>query len=167
MFSISLLYRKSKDYIYNYVDRVRVAESTVQDYKCPARGSGWRHNNSISHLDLATSCPTAAFGLNHWSSQHLPHHQLRHSRSLDYNHIDRCNDALDIADYCWHLDHETDLYEDDENLEFEQTGSGLKYVSERHIAQQQQQQYRDFKCGKSHYYANVKVTYKLFNRRFS
>ncbi|KAL9911700.1 javelin isoform 1-T1 [Glossina fuscipes fuscipes] len=144
--------RKSKDYIYNYVDRVRVAENTVQDYKCPARGSGWRHNNSISHLDLATSCPTAAFGLNHWSSQHLPHHQLRHSRSLDYNHIDRCKDALDIADYCWHLDHETDLYEDDENLEFEQTGSGLKYVSERHIAQQQQQQYRDFKCaeGNSH-----------------
>lgn len=94
------------------MDRIRLAESALQNQKYPVRGFGWRHNNSISHLDLATSCASAASGLNRWppiisgahhQHHHLPKHQLRHSRSLEYNHIDRCKDGLDQTDYYWHL----------------------------------------------------------------
>lgn len=109
----SLPLRRSKELTYNYVDRVRLAEHSLQqDYRCPTRGSGWRHNNkSISHLDLATSCHSTAFGPSHW-----PHNrQLRHSRSLDYAHLtERCKDPLDIAEFYWRLDPEGDaLYEDE------------------------------------------------------
>ncbi|XP_028897629.1 protein javelin [Zeugodacus cucurbitae] len=105
--------RRSKELTYNYVDRVRLAEHSLQqDYRCPTRGSGWRHNNkSISHLDLATSCHSTAFGPSHW-----PHNrQLRHSRSLDYAHLtERCKDPLEIAEFYWRLDPEGDaLYEDE------------------------------------------------------
>ncbi|XP_018802320.1 PREDICTED: uncharacterized protein LOC108977198 isoform X3 [Bactrocera latifrons] len=105
--------KRSKELTYNYVDRVRLAEHSLQqDYRCPTRGSGWRHNNkSISHLDLATSCHSTAFGPSHW-----PHNrQLRHSRSLDYAHLtERCKDPLDIAEFYWRLDPDGDaLYEDE------------------------------------------------------
>uniref|UniRef100_A0A1I8NP76 Uncharacterized protein n=1 Tax=Stomoxys calcitrans TaxID=35570 RepID=A0A1I8NP76_STOCA len=145
-----LRYRKSKEYIYNYVDRVRFAEGSFPDYKCPSRGSGWRHNKSISHLDLATSCHSSASGLNHWPSAHPSrHHQLRHSRSLDYNHIDRCKDALDIAEYYWRFDHDPEVYDEEEEEEIDiepvNTGSQLKYVSEHH-------HYRDFKCADENYH---------------
>lgn len=96
------------------MDRIRLAESALQNHKHPVRGFGWRHNNSISHLDLATSCASAASGLNRWppitSGGHhpFPKNQLRHSRSLDYNHIDRCKDGLDTTEYYWHLDASVD-----------------------------------------------------------
>lgn len=106
---------------------------------------------------MATSCHSAAAGLNHWSSSshQARHHQLRHSRSLDYNHIDRCKDALDIAEYYWRLEPEPEVYDEEEEeiiIEPEpHTGSAqqqqqqqLKYVSEHHLTQH----YRDFKCGK-------------------
>ncbi|XP_061388414.1 protein javelin [Musca vetustissima] len=148
---------KSKEYIYNYVDRVRFAESSFPDYKYPSRGSGWRHNKSISHLDLATSCHSAASGLNHWpssGSHQSSRHQLRHSRSLDYNHIDRCKDALDIAEYYWRLDHEPEIYDEEEEIEFEpeHKGSQLKYVSEHH--------YRDFKCADDNYHHSANNIYQ-------
>ncbi|XP_053955069.1 protein javelin [Anastrepha ludens] len=134
--------RRTKELTYNYVDRVRLAEHSLQqDYKCPTRGSGWRHNNkSISHLDLATSCHSTAFGPSHW-----PHNrQLRHSRSLDYAHLtDRCKDHLDIAEFYWRLDPEGDaLYEDeyeDEVPDEEETLIG-RYNGE----QRQEPPYRDY-----------------------
>ncbi|XP_075163611.1 javelin [Haematobia irritans] len=154
--------RKSKEYIYNYVDRVRFAEGSFPDHQYPSRGSGWRHNKSISHLDLATSCHSAASGLNHWPSTHpsAHHHQLRHSRSLDYNHIDRCKDALDIAEYYWRLDHDPEIYEEEEeiDIETENTGSQLKYVSEHH-------HYRDFKCADENFHNSVNAPYQKTNKQ--
>ncbi|KAI8121339.1 Protein javelin, partial [Lucilia cuprina] len=163
---------KSKEFIYNYVDRVRFAESSFPDYKCPSRGSGWRHNKSISHLDLATSCHSAAAGLNHWSSSHQTrHHQLRHSRSLDYNHIDRCKDALDIAEYYWRVEPEPEIYDEEEEEEEEevlesehqqqqqpqqQQQQQLKYVSEHHLTQH----YRDFKCADENYHHSTNNIYQ-------
>ncbi|KAM7356225.1 javelin [Cochliomyia hominivorax] len=158
---------KSKEYIYNYVDRVRFAESSFPDYKCPSRGSGWRHNKSISHLDLATSCHSAAAGLSHWSSSHQTrHHQLRHSRSLDYNHIDRCKDALDIAEYYWRGEPEPEIYDEEEEeeiIEAEHSGpqqqqqqQQLKYVSEHHLTQH----YRDFKCADENYHHSTNNIYQ-------
>ncbi|XP_037949010.1 protein javelin [Teleopsis dalmanni] len=123
MLSYSLLekcYRKTKEFTFNYVDRVRLAEGSLQDNKYPTRGSGWRHNKSISHLDLATSCHSTAAGINQWSNNR----QLRHSRSLDYNHIGRSNDNFDIAEFYWRIDPETENY-DENNVETE-TKSNLR-----------------------------------------
>ncbi|CAD7006482.1 unnamed protein product [Ceratitis capitata] len=143
--SLRHTHRRTKELTYNYVDRVRLAEHSLQqDYKCPSRGSGWRHNNkSISHLDLATSCHSTAFGPSHW-----PHNrQLRHSRSLDYAHLrDGCGkDPLDIAEFYWRLDPEVDaLYEDDYEDELpddEETVLTRYNNSEHH---RQEQPYRDY-----------------------
>lgn len=124
--------RKSKEYGQNYVDRIRLEEDTFQNHKNPNKSLGWRHNNSISHLDLATSCHNFASSLNSWHPLCLTRHQLRHSRSLDYNHIDRCKDALDIADYYLYINSDAKKYEE----EFEPTSVDVNFVSGRHLVQQ-------------------------------
>ncbi|EDV51155.2 protein javelin [Drosophila erecta] len=107
--------KDSYSYQHNYVDRVRLEDTTgghyhssqhqqtTHDPRCPQlRAAGWRHTHkSVSHLDLATSCHDAAgTGLgrhsqqlhHHHANQVNPHHQqqshhhLQHSSSNSNSH---------------------------------------------------------------------------------
>ncbi|XP_060656764.1 protein javelin isoform X2 [Drosophila nasuta] len=97
--------KDSYSYQHNYVDRVRLEDTngnlyqqqqqqqqqqqhhhashhpkTTHDPRCPQlRAAGWRHTHkSVSHLDLATSCHSAAgAGIDHRHRQ-LHHHQTHH-----------------------------------------------------------------------------------------
>ncbi|EDW50726.1 GM13835 [Drosophila sechellia] len=89
--------KDSYSYQHNYVDRVRLEDTTgghyynnqhqqaTHDPRCPQlRAAGWRHTHkSVSHLDLATSCHDAAgTGLGRHSQQ-LHHH---HSSQVNQHH---------------------------------------------------------------------------------
>lgn len=95
--------KDSYSYQHNYVDRVRLEDTTggqhqqqqlhqqtTHDPRCPQlRAAGWRHTHkSISHLDLATSCHEAAgSGLGRHSQQLLNHHHPNHHHQTQSGHL--------------------------------------------------------------------------------
>ncbi|XP_055841109.1 protein javelin isoform X2 [Episyrphus balteatus] len=119
--------RKTKEYTFNYVDRVRLGQSSLQKQYRPPCGSGWRQK-SISNLDLSTN--------RHSSSHYIEEdRRLRPSRSLDYKHTTHKEDTLDIAEFYWRIDPEKD-YEKIQHNYVDESG----YHSTNLYNQQQQQQ---------------------------
>lgn len=108
-----ILFRGKDSYSYqhNYVDRVRLEDTTgghyhnnqhqqtTHDPRCPQlRAAGWRHTHkSVSHLDLATSCHDAAgTGLGRHSQQLHHHHsnqvnQHHHQQQQSHHHLQHAN----------------------------------------------------------------------------
>ncbi|XP_050741960.1 protein javelin [Drosophila biarmipes] len=98
--------KDSYSYQHNYVDRVRLEDTTgghhhshhlqaTHDPRCPQlRAAGWRHTHkSVSHLDLATSCHDAAgSGLGRHSQQLHHHHSganqsQHHQQQQNHHHL--------------------------------------------------------------------------------